>query len=138
MKAIPPKEIQKAYDAAVLARKNAYSPYSKFQVGAALLLEEGEIIPGCNVENASFGGTICAERNAFCAAIAKFGGKKLRPKAVVIVTEPEAVPCGLCLQVMAEFCPPKMPVYFCTPKKIGPKLQLRELLPHPFTPEKLK
>lgn len=131
------KEIQKTYEAAIAARKNAYAPYSKFLVGAAILLDNGEVVGGCNVENASYGGTICAERTAFCSAVAQFGGK-IKPKAVVIVTEPEAVPCGLCLQVMAEFCDFNMPIYFSTPKKMGTKRELRELLPHPFTPEKLK
>ena len=129
-------DLEKAHRAAVEARKNSYSPYSKFKVGAALVLEDGTIVPGCNVENASFGGTICAERTAFTSAVAKFG--KIKPAALLIVTEPEAVPCGLCLQVMAEFCGSEFPVYLGTTKTPGPKVALKKLLPKPFGPESLK
>lgn len=129
-------DLEKAFAIAFEARLRAYAPYSKFLVGAALVLESGEIIPGCNVENASYGGTICAERNAFCAAVAKVGSVK--PKALVLVTEPEATPCGLCLQTMAEFCKPNFPIYLSTPKGLGRKVELKELLPQPFGPDKLK
>jgi homotetrameric cytidine deaminase len=88
------------------------------------------------VENASFGATVCAERNAILAAVAKFG--KIKPKLLVIVTEPEAVPCALCLQVMAEFCPPDMPVHLGTTKAPGPKVAFKDLLPRPFNPDSLK
>lgn len=128
--------LQEAHEKALEARKNSYSPYSRFAVGAALVLENGEIIGGCNVENASFGATVCAERNAFLAAVAKFG--KIKPKLLVIVTEPEAVPCALCLQVMAEFCPPDMPVHLGTTKTPGQKVTFKELLPRPFNPDSLK
>lgn len=129
-------EIQQAYELAKDARTRAHAPYSKFFVGAALILENGEIVPGCNVENASYGGTICAERNAFCAAVARAG--RIKPKALVLVTEPAATPCGLCLQVMAEFCSPKFPIYLSNPQKLGEKVELKDLLPHPFGPDKLK
>jgi cytidine deaminase len=127
--------LQKAHHAAAEARNNSYSPYSKFRVGAALLLENGEIVAGCNVENASYGGTLCAERTAISSAVARFG--KIRPAAMILVTEPEAVPCGLCLQVMAEFCPPDFPVYLGTPAGLGPRVTLKELLPRPFGPDSL-
>lgn len=129
-------QLQEAHRTAVEARNNSYSPYSKFKVGAALILENGMIVPGCNVENASFGGTICAERTAFTSAVAKYG--KIKPSALLIVTEPEAVPCGLCLQVMAEFCGPDFPVYLGTTASPGPMVPLRDLLPRPFSPESLK
>lgn len=129
-------EIQQAYELAKDARTRAHAPYSKFYVGAALILENGEIIPGCNVENASYGATICAERNAFFAAVARAG--RIKPKAMVLVTEPAATPCGLCLQVMAEFCSPKFPIYLSDTKKLGEKVELQEMLPHPFGPDKLK
>lgn len=125
-----------AHAAALKARKNSYSPYSRFPVGAALVLKDGSIFAGCNVENASFGATICAERNAFLAAIAAQG--KIDPKAVVIITDPAAVPCGLCLQVMAEFCGPEMPVYLGTPEGPGEEVAFRDLLTRPFGPESLK
>ena len=73
------KRIKAGFSAAVEARKNAYAPYSKYKVGAALLLRNGVIVPGCNVENASYGGTICAERSAFCAAVSTQG--KIEPEA---------------------------------------------------------
>lgn len=130
------KQLQEVFQAAIQARNNSYSPYSKFRVGAALLLESGEIVGGCNVENASYGGTICAERNAFIAAVAKFG--KIKPKAMVLVTEPEATPCGLCLQVMAEFCSPDFPIHVATPKGIKRKVPLKKFLPHPFGPDQLR
>jgi homotetrameric cytidine deaminase len=129
-------DLKEAHHIAVEARKNSYSPYSRFRVGAALVLENGKIVGGCNVENSSFGGTICAERTAFSSAIAQFG--KIRPKALVLVTEPEAVPCGLCLQVMAEFCPPDFPVYLGTPAGPGEAVTLKNLLPRPFGPDSLK
>lgn len=128
--------LQQAHRAAAAARENSYSPYSNFRVGAALVLEGGQIVSGCNVENASYGGTLCAERTAFAAAVAQFG--KLRPAALVLVTDPQAVPCGLCLQVMAEFCAPDFPVYLGTPGALGPKVLLKDLLPRPFGPDSLK
>lgn len=124
-------ELKKAHEAACEARLRAYAPYSKFPVGAALILDNGEMFPGCNVENASFGGTVCAERTAILSAVAKHGGK-IRPKALVLVTDPMAMPCGLCLQVMAEFCSPEMLVYVGTPKGPGKSLTLKELLPNTF------
>ena len=128
--------IQAAHKAALAARAHSYSPYSRFPVGAALVLESGEIVAGCNVENASFGATICAERNAFLAAVAKHG--RIKPQSMVIITDPEAVPCGLCLQVMAEFCGPEFPVYLGTPASPGPAVKLKDLLPRPFGPDSLK
>lgn len=129
-------QLQEVHRLASEARQNSYSPYSKFRVGAALLLDNGEIVPGCNVENASYGGTICAERTAFATAVAKFG--KIKPAALVLVTEPEAVPCGFCLQVMAEFCTPDFPIYLGTPASLGPMVPLKHLLPRPFGPDSLK
>lgn len=130
------KNLSKAHQAAKAARKNAYAPYSKFKVGAALVLKNGEIVSGCNVENASYGATVCAERNAFFTAVGKFG--KFETQAIVLVTEPEAVPCGLCLQVMAEFCTPNCEIYLGTPKKLGKSVKLKELLTRPFSPEALR
>jgi homotetrameric cytidine deaminase len=128
-------EVQAAFTEATRARDRAHAPYSRYRVGAALVLEDGTIVPGCNVENASYGATICAERTAFASAVARFG--TIKPKAMVLITEPQASPCGICLQVMAEFCSPDFPVYLSDPKKLGAPKKLSDLLPTPFTPDKL-
>ena len=89
--------------AAIAARRRAYAPYSRYHVGAAVLADDGAIHGGCNVENATYGATICAERTAVVSMVAA-GGRRVR--AVVVVTAgPEAgSPCGVCRQVLAEFC----------------------------------
>jgi cytidine deaminase len=89
------------------AQQNAYAPYSKFRVGAAVLLENGEVFTGCNVENASYGLTNCAERSAIFAAVSKLGGDKVKIRAVAVVNERDVPcsPCGACRQVIAEFGP---------------------------------
>jgi len=108
---------------------NAYAPYSKFRVGAALLCEDGTIITGVNVENRSFGLTICAERNAICAAAAK---GHLRFTALAIST-PDSVepvgPCGACRQVMGEFMPADIPVRFAGSGLNQVNTTVGELLP---------
>ncbi len=87
-------------EAALKARENAYAPYSKFHVGAAVLTEAGQVFSGCNVENASFGLTLCAERVAMAGAVA---GGSLRFVAMAVATPGGASPCGACRQFMAEF-----------------------------------
>jgi cytidine deaminase len=125
--------IKEIYEAARAVRKNAHAPYSEFKVGAALKLRNRpELVLGCNVENASYGLTLCAERNAFFHATAKYGS--FDPELIVIVTDatPPAPPCGLCLQAMAEFCQPTFEVYLANLKGIQEKLLLKDLLPKPF------
>ena len=87
---------------AAIARLNAHAPYSKFAVGAAILSAEGEVIIGCNVENASYGLSICAERVALCSMVA---GATRKFTTIAIVATPLAAPCGACRQFMAEFNP---------------------------------
>lgn len=99
---LAPVTIRRLLDSARRARANAYAPYSRFPVGAAALTVDGRIFSGCNVENASFGLTICAERNALAAVIA--AGQRLLAMAVV-TAEGKATPCGACRQVLAEFAP---------------------------------
>jgi len=126
-------DIQKAFSVALTAREQAHAPYSGFCVGAALKVKESETpIGGCNVENASFGGTICAERVAVVRAVAEYG--KIHPEFLVVVTgEPQAtVPCALCLQVLAEFCDDEMPIHLGNKAGLRGSLKFRDLLPHPF------
>ena len=97
---ISPKDEQKLVQAAVAAREQAYAPYSKFLVGAAVLADDGTITAGANVENASYGLTLCAERVAACTAVAT-GTRVLT--ALAIASRGGAWPCGACRQVLAEF-----------------------------------
>ncbi len=127
------KAIEAAYKAALKTRNHSHSPYSRFKVGAAVQVKgKSAAITGCNVENASFGATICAERNAIFAAVAEHG--KIKPEFIVVVTgEDEAtVPCALCLQVLAEFAGDKMPIYLGNEEGIQKSFTLNELLPQPF------
>ena len=92
---VPSQEKSRLLQLAREAQANAYAPYSKFQVGAAVLLENGEIHTGCNVENASYGLTNCAERTAIFSAVAKLGGDKVKVVAVAVVNSHDA-PCSPC------------------------------------------
>ena len=116
------------------AKVNAYMPYSKFPVGAALLLKDGTVINGVNVENVSFGATNCAERTAMFTAVAN-GYKKGDFQAIAIAgdTEDFLPPCCICRQVLAEFCSPEMPVYLTNEKNDILELTLKELTPYAFT-----
>lgn len=125
------EEIKNAHVTAVKAQEHAYAPYSGFQVGAALIAADGTVYTGCNVENASYGATICAERGAVMAANAD-GVRKFQSLVVVTSADPPSVPCALCLQVLAEFCPLDFPVYTANRKEVVNRITLGELLPHPF------
>lgn len=124
---------QDSFVAALAAREHAYAPYSGYRVGAAIATASGDVIAGCNVENSSFGATICAERNALIQAIARHGRTPFDHIVVVAAGDPLVVPCALCLQVMQEFCPPDFPIHLATPEGIRRTATLGELLPEPFT-----
>lgn len=113
-------------------RQNAYAPYSGFKVGAALLSDDGQVFSGCNVENASYGGTICAERTAILKAVSE--GARMPLLAVhVVSSSPQAwPPCGMCLQVMSEFCQPSTLVTISNQRGQGKMFRFSELLPESF------
>lgn len=126
------KRVENAYQKAIAAQSNAYAPYSKFHVGSALQVKgSDEVITGFNVENASYGATVCAERTAMYSALTQ-GHKEFEFAVVVTNMEPPAPPCALCLQVLVEFCPPDFPVYLGNKDGIKKKATLGELLPVPF------
>jgi len=116
-------------EAAREARTKAYAPYSQFAVGAALQTKSGEVYAGCNVENLSFGLTLCAERSAIGSAIAK-GARDFVAIAIVADSKQPPLPCGACRQVMAEFNS-NLTVISATLSGEVQEFQLADLLPHP-------
>lgn len=116
------------------ARERAYAPYSHFAVGAALLAESGQVYAGCNVENASYGLSICAERVALFKAVAA-GDRRF--KAIAVVTETMATPCGSCRQVLAEFGEDELQVIVADPEGQMKIYTLGEILPATFTSKHL-
>ncbi|KDQ61963.1 hypothetical protein JAAARDRAFT_31453 [Jaapia argillacea MUCL 33604] len=141
---------ERLIEAAIQAKQFAYSPYSKFRVGAAFLTTTGEIVKGANIENASYGGTICAERTAIVKAVSE-GIKSFVALAVVTDVKAALSPCGLCRQVIREFCSLKMPIFLAPADYFERKANakedgddgvkertLEELLPDSFGPEDLE
>ncbi|MEW6162504.1 MAG: cytidine deaminase [Nitrospirota bacterium] len=120
--------MQAARDAA----KRAYAPYSNFRVGAAVLTERGSLFSGCNVENASYGLTICAERTAIFSAVAQEGGENMRIRALAVVSENSSAcaPCGACRQVIFEFGPDAIVIF--QGQKGVEEMHISELLPKGF------
>lgn len=116
-------------EAAKQARKNAYAPYSQFPVGAALLSKSGRIYTGCNVENSSYGLTICAERNAIFSAVA--AGEREFEALVIAAKNAKVYPCGACRQVLAEFCD-DLTIRIVGEDGEQTETRLSEILPHAF------
>lgn len=116
--------------AALAARDRSYAPYSRFRVGAALLCEDGETVLGCNVENASYGLCVCAERTAVGAAVAA-GRQRFVAIAIATASSPPSPPCGMCRQVLSEFAD-DLPVLLVNPAGESCETRLRELLPSGF------
>ena len=135
MDKVTENDIRVLINAAAKARENSYSPYSHYRVGAALLTGDGRIFEGCNIENASYGLTNCAERTAFfkaVSAIAIVGGIEGAD------TMDMAYPCGACRQVMREFAPPSFMIIVARDERDYQVYTLDELFPHAFGPDNLK
>jgi cytidine deaminase len=133
---IPPQTLARLKSAAISASEHAYCPYSKFRVGAAVLTESGEVFVGCNVENASYGLTICAERNAIFHMVAQ-AQTAIRALVIYTPTKTPSAPCGACRQVINEFGPAAEIFSYCDGSEILHKT-LSELLPGAFGPHNLK
>ena len=121
--------IEKAF----AARENAYAPYSKFKVGAALETLDGQVFTGCNVENVSFGGTICAERVAMTKAVSE-GHRKFRQLVIASQSDDPAGPCGLCRQFMAEFVDDEFTITLVNTAGKRQVCRFGDLLPLAFRP----
>jgi len=121
-------------DLAKQVRKKAYAPYSHYKVGAALLGKSGKIYTGCNVENASYGHTVCAERTAVVKAVSE-GEREF--EAVAVVTKNGGSPCGACRQVLSEFSP-ELIIYIADKNGEYRTTTLKQLLPDSFTPAHLE
>lgn len=130
-------EIKTLIEKSAEARKNAYAPYSQYLVGSAILTAQGEIFTGCNVENASYGATICAERTAVVKAISQ-GHQEIKALCVTTTNSPPAFPCGVCKQVLSEFSTPSTEFYLSNPQKEVVKFTYAEFFVNQFTKEDLK
>lgn len=127
------EKLKKDFQWGLQAREHSYSPYSKFKVGAALFVKGSDVVYlGANIENASYGGCVCAERVALLKAI--FDNPKAQFSHMVVVTQNSvpASPCGFCLQSMAEFCEDDFLIYLGNLKGIQEKFKLKQLLGRPF------
>jgi cytidine deaminase len=129
---LTPSERARLLQVARDAAKRAYAPYSKFRVGAAVLTKNGNIFSGCNIENASYGLTICAERVAIFSAVSIEGGENMEIRALAVVNDQDAAcaPCGACRQVMYEFGPEAVVLFTGSHSK--KEMRVRELLPEGF------
>lgn len=128
--------IEQLIQEAKAAREKAYTPYSKFKVGAALLTKDGKVYGGCNIENAAYSMCNCAERTALFKAYSE-GDTKFEMLAVVADTDRPCSPCGACRQVISELCDPNMKVILTNLKGDVLEVTVQELLPGAFSPEDL-
>ncbi len=126
------KDIKELYDAAIKVKGKAYAPYSDFHVGSALRTKSGKIFTGCNVENSSYGVTICAERNAIFKMVSE-GEQEISSILVIGDTEKFLPPCGACRQVIAEFSKEDTPVIMCNKKGEFKESTVGEVLPFGFS-----
>ncbi len=132
-----PSQISDLHHRATAAAHNAYAPYSSFRVGAALLLDDGSIVTGCNVENASFRLTTCAEQSAIASAV-NLHGPAIRIRAIVVANLNHAAspPCGACRQTILEFSTPATLVFFPAPGDTLDRATIADLLPSAFALKK--
>lgn len=130
------EDLQKLIESAKKAREKAYAPFSSFKVGAALQADSGGIFTGCNIENASYGLTMCAERVAIFKALSE-GSRHFTHLVIVGDTEDLTPPCGACRQIIWEFCG-DIPVTFANLQGKNETLQMKEILPRPFDTKFLK
>lgn len=128
---------QELMQLAIEAREQAYVPYSNFKVGSAVLAKDGRVFTGCNIENAAYGPTNCAERTAIFKAVSE-GVRDFVALAVVADTTAPVTPCGVCRQVMAEFFTPETPIYLGNLQGEIIPTTLGELLPGAFTSKELE
>jgi cytidine deaminase len=126
----------KLRELAARAAEHAYAPYSKFRVGAALLLDDGSVVTGCNVENCSYRLTSCAEQGAIARAVVERGpGIRIRAVAVANLNDAASMPCGACRQTLSEFGEDAMVVLYPGESGAAMETTLGELLPHAFRGE---
>lgn len=118
------------------AQSQAYCPYSHYPVGCALETEDGAVFTGCNIENASYGATVCAERVALFEAV-KQGNRHFRRLVICTNATSPAPPCGLCRQALAEFCAPDLAIILVGAHDPQIEFRLADLFPHPFSPASL-
>ena len=132
-----PVEIQDLAQAALQARLNSYSPYSKYKVGAAIRTKAGHLFSGCNVENSTYGATVCAERVAVQKAVSELGKVEVVDVVVVTDSSPPGTPCGICRQVISEFGA-QATIHTINPQGEYMSFKMSELLPSPFLPSHLE
>lgn len=124
--------VEELIEAAYKASEYSYSPYSKFKVGAAILTNDGKVFTGCNVENSSFGATICAERTSILKAVSE-GHKEFKAIAIVSNSKSFTYPCGICRQFLSEFVNDDFEIYLHDEKNGIKKYKMNEILPLAFT-----
>lgn len=133
-----PLKLKKLFEAAKKARTRAHAPYSEHAIGAALYTKDGKLASGCNIENASFGGTVCAERVAAWKAVSE--GRKMPIQEVCVVSDQKKAwpPCGFCRQVLAEFATPDTLIHLANLKGIQKTYRFGDLFPNAFDPDHMK
>jgi cytidine deaminase len=125
-------EFKELLQIANIIRKNAYAPYSKFKVGCAILLEDGSVVSGVNIENAAYGVALCAERSAMAPIVTAGNQNKIKALAVVTDSVPPGSPCGMCRQFLSEFLPLDTPIILGNGSLESIETSLEELLPLAF------